>query len=385
MKTTAVARPAFQDPGTPIDLNDMVRRYQGFIHHKVGRLNRVGHASNLEDIIQHVFLELCRVNVVEKYNQSSAGLPEKVPAKTAAAYCGMTFDSWKQAAKTAVIGNLPKPFKGFTKAQRFAIFERDHGTCAKCGHEMGNFALRLRVLQESDPGEYARIRASLHEKHGIEKTVWVFWGIERVNRRKYRSKDILDGLATICLPCLYAKKTDGGVDLRKKGGTAPSPVEGGYSSKEALYDRAAVERYRKDREDRGIPRNPHAIVLDLPKRTPFFAYLSRSIVNIYKNWCRTRSRRYQEIGLAPMEDGTAWDAQVEDTTRIEPESLIDINRQINDEVDTFVRAVSTRRGKKVPQVDPDNFVRLISEGRSVAEAARELQMPRAIVVRARSG
>jgi DNA-directed RNA polymerase specialized sigma24 family protein len=39
----------------------------------------------------------------------------------------------------------------------------------------------------------------------------------------------------------------------------------------------------------------------------FRAYLCIAVSNHFKNWCRTRTRRYQEFTLPPQEDGQSWE------------------------------------------------------------------------------
>jgi hypothetical protein len=375
-----------EDPTyVPKDANDLIQTFGAYVSRLVARLNQV--PTNGDDLRQHVLLTLVEVDVVGKYRRSHTALPALLPAPMAAAYCGMSFESFKQSVKSAGLGNLPKPFKGFTRDQRRLIFERDHGTCHRCARDMGNFSERLRYLQKADPARYEEIRASLLAQHGVERKVQIFWGIERVSRRTKAVKDPLHGLKTICLLCLYSRHRDQhGGTLRTKGGSAPLPAQGGYSSRSALYRREDVEAYRSDRIARHVPVNPRAEVLELPKRSPFKAYLSTAIKNIYANWCRTRSRRYQEVYRAPLEDGQAWESLHPDPSSIQVEDLIDVSRSANEEIDRFLEHIRRRKVKAgMAVVNESDVIALLQKGNTMTEIVKQLKLSRSIVARVRAG
>jgi len=109
----------------------------------------------------------------------------------------------------------------------------------------------------------------------------------------------------------------------------PLPVSGGYASKSAVFMIADIVRLRSEARfvtrlnpDQPLPQVAPGVTVT---RGRFEAYLTRCIHNHFANFCRTRERRDQDVYLAPMADGTAWEAGLHDCDSATPEERADLN------------------------------------------------------------
>jgi hypothetical protein len=92
----------------------------------------------------------------------------------------------------------------------------------------------------------------------------------------------------------------------RTGRPRPRPLRGSPDETSAVYRFADVEAMRatyKPRKLYSTPCCPAAMV----NISHFRNYLQRAIHNHWANWCRTYVRRYRELLLPPLVDGTPWE------------------------------------------------------------------------------
>lgn len=112
----------------------------------------------------------------------------------------------------------------------------------------------------------------------------------------------------------------------------PEPVQGTRQSQRAQYTAADVldlEILSKNVESKVFIRREvpvRQMVVQIKPLSPnaFKFYLTRAVHNHFANWCRTRSRRYKELVLPPMEDGSAWESRLEQAMSLDDASVIDM-------------------------------------------------------------
>ena len=70
-------------------------------------------------------------------------------------------------------------------------------------------------------------------------------------------------------------------------------------------------------------------IAEAPTRAKFENYLRRAVRNYVKNYFRTLGRHDRDIYLEPKEDGSAWEAELEDGQREVQEEMVDLSRVCN--------------------------------------------------------
>lgn len=341
----------------PSDNNDLVRHYEPFVTRLVTRYNRV--STNFKDLLQHVWMKLIEVKIIEKYEKSCGTLPKTMTATQACSYLGMKFQAFKFAIYRHQVGDdrvadaLRAP-----KAITNAVFERDHGNCWRCGQDMDRFQRVLTAMRTRDAGSldgefqsisvqfadetvtisvmpkkvtYTAFRQRLKDEYGITPWHRVFWFAERVPGTFNRTS--ADSYRTTCLFC-HHKINPITERVRRKSAWAPMPIQGGYGSQKAVYNTEDIERFKAMREETKSRKSKTAlvkteavsaevVVFQPQRRTLFKLYLARTVHNIFVNWCRTRSRRYKEEYHGDREDGSSWDSFLEDA-RCRPDDMVDL-------------------------------------------------------------
>lgn len=303
------------DDYIPRDADDMVRAYNPFVAMLIRRYNKI--PTNFEDLLQHVWMKLCEVRIIDKYHAQAGSLPKRMTAEEACSYCRITFRQWKVSLWRASLGDY-REANGVKASRELidSVFERDHGVCCQCSRDTMKVIEALEILKVREPELHTEKRQALFTSLGIPLNRQELWMITRKSSVGKASK-ALEDLQTTCLFCVRRTRTD----------WAPKPLEGGWASKKAVYSREDVERYKTERE----ANTRSKVHTDLPEvaplkttKGPFKAYLARAVHNTYANWCRTRSRRYKEHYLAPMEDGQAWESFLEDPNACEQEALTEL-------------------------------------------------------------
>ena len=64
------------DDYVPRNGDDLYKSYAPFVTRLVTRYNRV--SANFDDLLQHVWVEILRVDLITKYNSSTGSIPENV-------------------------------------------------------------------------------------------------------------------------------------------------------------------------------------------------------------------------------------------------------------------------------------------------------------------
>lgn len=291
------------DDFIPPNFTVLYDTYSPFVTRLVTRYNRV--QANFEDLLQHVWMKLVEVDVIQKYNDSSS-LPKKMTALEACVYLGIEWGSWKRAIHRHLIGedrHLDR-IRSVSKDTKSKLLRRDHGVCHCCGRNMVEFGKAFNKYK-NDPlrtNWFKKMLASL----GLTSKQKTFWyAVKDINVVFRRGVSEADRYKTTCFICL--RKISPPV-VRSKSEWAPTPVEGTWASKKALYSRESVERFRLEREERGKHKSKDICPRKVKSKPFFKLYLARAVHNIYANWCRTRSRRYKEHfpGTDP-ETGRSWE------------------------------------------------------------------------------
>lgn len=141
----------------------------------------------------------------------------------------------------------------------------------------------------------------------------------------------------------------------------PTPLSShGWSSKKTLYSTEDIIRLDEEAHFRSCP-EPRI----LPRgRCHFKSYLSRAVHNIYANWCRTAFRRHKERPQITMEDGTAWETNLEDPCAI---SRLELDAELTLAYDGLKKDYDERTAQ---------FVGMVHAGYSIKDAADQVGLNR---------
>jgi hypothetical protein len=349
------------DDFVPTNFVVLYDTYASFVTRLVTRYNRV--QANFEDLLQHVWMKLVEVDVIQKYHDSNS-LPKKMTAVEACTYLGMSWQSWKKALHRHFIGkNLHLDrLRSVSKPTKSRVLRRDHGVCHCCGRNMIEFAKafdRLRQDQLRVKG-FKKVLLDLNLS-AKQKT---FWYAERRAVPLKRGFDEADRYQTTCFLCVRQHSPP---VVRSKSDWAPTPIEGTWASKKAYYSRESIERFRIEREGRG--KNRRGVIC--PKKVkskPFFKlYLARAVHNIYANWCRTRSRRYKEHfpGTDP-ETGRSWEDTLTSTT-VTQDVLAELHEAVKILIDSNSEGITKAH---------EEVIVLLAKGCSPEEIVVRLGLPR---------
>lgn len=297
------------DDYVPQNFDDLYKSYAPFVTRLVTRYNQV--SANFEDLLQHVWLEVLKVDILTKYHSSVGILPKMLTADQTCSYLGMTWGGFKHMMIRMRNGdprNKEKStFKQATPSLEQEILLRDGPTCSCCG-------INTRDLQHclDDHWLYSRRDAYTRfmDRIGLPSNHRVFRYVGLDDSIPLKKKDSYKVFCAVCLASKFGFP-EGGLTKR----SCLIPVSGTYGSKRAIYRTVDVKRIRNERETNSwCKNNPSVAPLNLKPKPYFKLYLARSVHNIYANWCRTRDRKYKEhFPGVDLDTGKAWEDTLVDT------------------------------------------------------------------------
>lgn len=301
------------DDYVPKNGDDLYKSYAPFVTRLVTRYNRV--SANFDDLLQHVWLEILRVDLITKYNSSTGSIPKVLTTDQTCSFLGMTWEGFKYMQIRGMNGDPRSKSNGYFRQAsptlKDEVLLRDGPDCHCCG----NSTKKLQhVLDDhwlySDRAKYAKVMARMWvpSNHrvfcyvGLDETI----SFKKGDTFKVRYK-------VFCPSCVV--KVFGGVPEELLIVNSPperpclTPASGTYGSRVATYHTADVERLKSERDTN--PRcksNPSVQPLKLQPKPYFKLYLARSVHNIYANWCRTRDRKYKEhFPGMDLDTGKSWE------------------------------------------------------------------------------
>jgi hypothetical protein len=306
------------DDYVPKNGDDLYKSYAPFVTRLVTRYNRV--SANFDDLLQHVWLEILRVDLITKYNSSTGSIPKVLTTDQTCSYLGMTWDGFKYMQIRGMNGDPRSKSSGYFRQASSSLKEevllRDGPNCHCCGSSTKRLQWDLDDhWLYSDRTKYANKMAEmwLPKNHrvfcyvGLDETV----PVKKGNTFKVRYK-------VFCPSCVV--KMFGGVPeeletIVNSDRLCLTPASGTYGSRKATYFTTDVERLKSDRgSNPKCKSNPNVPPLKLQPKPYFKLYLARSVHNIYANWCRTRDRKYKEHfpGVDP-DTGKSWEETLVDS------------------------------------------------------------------------
>ena len=365
------------DDFVPGNYDDLYKVYAPFVTRLVTRYNRV--SANFDDLLQHVWVEILRVDLIKKYTSSTGSLPKKMTVDQVCAYLQMDWKALKISLIRGVTGDKrSKNNEGFSWAPEWLeskVYERDTGVCHCCGqdtrrhaHFFGDHWLH------SDREKYAfqMRRIGLPEDH----QTWYYVGLdEQVPVGRDATFEVRYKI--FCVPCLLKRfnsipKTRSRLRRVVKSTFQLRPIIGTYASKKAIYAREDVERFRLGRGGNSRCKVNLDIKPLLPQSKPYFKlYLARSVHNIYANWCRTRKRRYKEHfpGIDP-DTGKSWEDTLVDPYGPRQENLFALHQAVG----LFFNGRSDLIEAKNEEV-----LALVAKGLTAEEIVNRMRLPKHVL------
>lgn len=354
------------DDYVPTDNDDLVETFGPFVTRLVTRYNKV--SSNFEDLLQHVWMKLIDVDVIGKYAKSGGSLPKKLTAIQACAYLQVTWGQFKVAIWRGQMGDDREEDRlRIPKALQEKVLARDAGVCHRCSRNMVSFQDALEKLRERD----ATLAANKLRSYGLSPKKKLFWVAEKVG--PVSKQDVIACYKTTCYFCATKGKK---AKVRSRSEWAPKPIEGTWASKKALYDRVDIERLRIIREEQGRCKKHEEIDPIIFQTKGFFKlYLARSVSNIYKNWCRTRSRRYKETYKDYDEvTGKPWEETLDDPFGARQDNLLEVYLAIKMLASGASSPTQIDTAKKYPK--EEEIMMLLSEGWDPPDIVQKLGLPK---------
>jgi len=360
------------DDYVPKSNDDLYHMYGSFVARLVTRYNRV--SSNYEDLLQHVWYKLVEVDIIAKYHRAGGSLPKKLTALQSCAFLQITWIQFKKILHRHRVGDnrhLDR-VRGVSKDLRTKIFERDHGICACCGRDMHHFQ-QVVEIGRANPEKHTTISTGARVTHaeliralGISPKQRIFWYTEKTSRAPRKGDHTL-AYRTICFLCWNQRNSS---LPKSKSIWAPTPIQGTWASKKAVYAREDIERLKAIRESRSDRCRTHAEIDPsiLTTKGFFKVYLARAVHNIYCNWCRTRDRRYKEHCPGVDEWGNPWEESLEDQSVSHQEDLLALYEA------SKIIAYNDRNAEGDSKVHERVLV-LAADGRSLSEIVQELSLP----------
>jgi hypothetical protein len=366
----ATSRAFFDVPDdyVPRTNDDMYRTYGSFVARLVTRYNRV--TSNYEDLLQHVWYKLIEVDLIGKYNVSGSLLPKKLTALQACSHLQIQWGQFKVLMWRGHKGENRQEDRNRSVSKEILVrvFERDHGVCHCCGSDMDLLSSKLERMKASTNPVVRECHVKAMKQLGLNSKKRILWYVEKMGKLKGGS-DPLETHVTTCFSCMR-KRTP--VRVKSRSEWVPTPVEGTWASKKAIYTRESIERLRIIRENKKNRCKKHLDIDPLVFNTKSFfkLYLARSVHNIYANWCRTRDRRYKEhFPGIDAESGKSWEETLEDPTGPRQENLLAVYEAAK------VIAYGDRNGGGDSKVH-EEVLALAAEGHTLAEIIQKLSLPK---------
>ena len=306
------------DDYVPKNCDDLYRSYAPFVTRLVTRYNRV--SANFDDLLQHVWVEILRVDLITKYNSSKGSIPKVLTADQTCSYLGMTWGGFKYMMIRMMNGDsrnrITGSFKRAHPSLEQEILLRDGAACHCCGTNTQNLQHCLDdhwlYSKRKDYSSFMS-RILLPSNHrvfryvGLDETI----PLKKGDTFKVRYK-------VFCATCVVMRfgsvPEEGTTENQVTDRFCLTPASGTYGSRKATYSTADVERLKNEREsDPRCKKNPSVQPLKIQPKPYFKLYLARSVHNIYANWCRTRDRKYKEHfpGIDP-DTGKSWEETLVD-------------------------------------------------------------------------
>lgn len=287
MRALAATRVDVLDSHVPMDNNDLFDTYGTYVARLIMRHNRV--TSNFEDLLQHTWMKLIEVDVIGKYTASLGHLPKQLRGSQAVSFLRMPWFSF-----------LKRVHRGVLREKLYArAYERDCGVCTSCGTDTTKYAVALERLRVESPERFGVVSTQVLQRLGVDTLPNRFWVVDGDDSSS----------KTVCLFCAkrYGVKA---ITFR----WYPVPVQGSWSSRDAVYSREDVQRLQLVLEtEKDRPIDPGADPSSVLSKSLFKQYLARAVHNIYANWCRTRDRRYKEQYKGNDEaTGKSWEETLGD-------------------------------------------------------------------------
>lgn len=351
------------DDYVPSDNNDLVKKYDKFVALLVRKYNTVN--PNFNDLLQHVWMKLVEVNIIEKYQKSGGSLPKTLTGLQAAAYLQMKWGQFKVSIWRHVLGDYRQ--LGGVKLDAETtnhILERDKGICCRCQKDCLFLQKTFAMYNEETRKQK---RQTLLERYGIPTGREEFWVISRIKGAPERST-APEHLQTVCLFCC----------TRSKSNWAPLPVQGTWGSRKALYTREDIERFRIVREEtKRCKKQPDIDPIIFTTKSLFKLYLARSVHNIYANWCRTRFRRYKEV-YGTNEEGQSWDYNLMDNS-CSPDDLVSLYHAVKLAASGEEDIRDVDLGSHDNEAKETQLLNLIADGYSLTEVVQKMSLPKTVL------
>lgn len=364
------------DDYVPTNCDDLYKAYAPFVTRLVTRYNRV--SANFEDLLQHVWVEILRVDLITKYNSSIGSIPKVLTAEQACSYLGMTWGGFKYMMIRMVNGDHrsknKSAFRWATLSLEQEVLQRDGHACHHCG-------VNTRALQHclddhwlfSNRKDYAILmtRLGLPSSHrtfyyvGFDESV----PIKKGDTFKVRYKVF----CSTCVTKLFGSVPESRSTVKGNSDRMyVAPASGTYGSRKATYHTVDIERIKSDREtDPRCKRNPSVPPLKLQPKPYFKLYLARSVHNIYANWCRTRDRKYKEHfpGVDP-DTGKSWE-----------ETLIDGYGPRQETIYALHETLSVFFGgdERLIEAKHEELLSLVAKGLTVEEIVVRMKLPKKVL------
>jgi hypothetical protein len=327
-------------------MEELYKDYGSYVARTVTRYNTV--STNFEDLLQHIWCKLVEVDVLAKFSKASkAALPDRLSVDQVKSVLGVSWEQWKVLMWRGHVGEERAPSRNVLDQ----VFARDKGVCCRCGTNTHWVAYQLEQMRASTIPALNECYGLALERLGLPR---------RKRLRLWYAERELGSYVTTCWRC--RKK------VRTLASWVPTPIEGSWSSRRAVYSRADILRLKEIRDKGHCKHHPseqqpseqQPIQEEEATQKYFVSYLTWSIHNIYANFCRTQFRRYKEFRCRG--EGTEFMA---DPFGSRQESLLGIYE---------IARVIAGESKKPGQVH-EEVLALAAKGKSLNTIVRELNLP----------
>ena len=364
------------DNYVPKNCNELYKSYAPFVTRLVTRYNRV--SANFDDLLQHVWLEILRVDLITKYNSSTGSIPKLLTADQTCSYLGMTWGGFKYMMIRMVNGDSRNKSKG---AFRWApepleqkVLLRDGPCCHCCGKD-------TRIFQHFCDDHWLYSKRSDYARE--MRRLWIpedhrrFWYVGLDESVPFNKGDTYEARYKVfCIACVLNRFGDIPMDRSTVKRTPDRctlvPANGTYGSKRAMYNTPEVERLKNERDaDPRCKRNPNVPPLKLQPKPYFKLYLARSVHNIYANWCRTRDRKYKEHfpGMDP-DTGKSWEETLVDNYGPRQESIYALHEAVGFFFDGKEDQVAAKH---------EELLALVAKGLTAEEIVNRMRLPKRVL------
>lgn len=363
------------DDYVPSNYDELYEVYAPFVTRLVTRYNRV-HA-NFEDLLQHVWMEVLRVNLIQKYNTSTGTLPKRMTALQVCAFLGIPWGTFKIGNVRAKSGDIRRKKKSefiwAPEALEREIYLRDNGVCHSCGMDTKILTTFFEDHWEnSNKGAYALQmgRIGLPSDH----RTWSYVGLDEsiAFNRNDTFKVRYKVFCAACVVSNFSSIPTARVKPEKNCMKYLVPVVGTHASKKAQYAREDVLRFKQFRDKNTRCKKTQGVMPEVAQsKANFKPYLARSVHNIYANWCRTRKRRYKEhFPGVDLETGRSWEDALVDPCGPRQENLLELNEIISQFFDGREELIASRK---------EELLSLVAKGLTPEEIVSRMKLPKHVL------